>query len=163
MRGHNMHIAIAADHAGFDLKKKLIPYIEHLGHVVVDFGATEFNSDDDYPDYIFPAARAVGRKEVDRAVVIGSSGQGEGIVANRIKGVRTLVYYGHVDPLPESRKTGPQVDLITSSREDNDSNVLTLGASFVSFEEAERVVKRWLETPFTSEERHIRRIKKLDE
>lgn len=157
-----MKIAIAADHVGFDLKHKLIPFLEHLGHEVKDFGAYEFDSSDDYPDFIMPAARAVGAGEADRAVVIGSSGQGEGIAANRVKGVRALVYYGRVEPLPESRKAGPQVDIITSSRGDNDSNVLALGASFLSFEDAEQVVKRWLETPFTGEERHVRRINKLD-
>jgi ribose 5-phosphate isomerase B len=157
-----MKIAIAADHAGFDLKQKLIPYLKHLGHEVEDHGAHEFDSADDYPDFIMPAARAVAEGRADRAIVTGSSGQGEGIAANRVKGIRTLVYYGDVEPLPESRKVGPRVDLITSGREDNDANVLALGASFVSFEEAERVVKRWLETPFTGEERHLRRIHKLD-
>ncbi len=72
------------------------------------------------------------------------------------------MYYGPEDPLLETHKTGVQKDLITVSREDNDSNVLALGASFVSLEEAQEVVTRWLETPFTGEERHIRRIKKLD-
>lgn len=157
-----MRIAIAADHAGFEFKEKLKPFLEHLGHDVQDFGAHKFNASDDYPDFIIPAARAVGAGEVDRAIVIGSSGQGEGIVSNRVKGVRTLVYYGNVEPLPESHKTGPQVDLITSSREDNDSNVLALGASFVSLEDAELIVQRWLETPFTGEARHARRIAKLD-
>ncbi|MCI0619749.1 RpiB/LacA/LacB family sugar-phosphate isomerase [Candidatus Wolfebacteria bacterium] len=157
-----MRIAIAADHVGFELKEKLKTFLEHLGHEVKDFGAYEFDPSDDYPDFIMPAARAVGSGEVERAIVIGSSGQGEGIVANRIKGARALVYYGNVDPLPESHKTGPSVDLITSSREDNDSNILALGASFVSLEDSELVVQRWLETPFTAEERHKRRIQFLD-
>jgi ribose 5-phosphate isomerase B len=158
-----MQIALAADHTGFELKEKLKPLLKHLGHEVEDFGAHEFDPVDDYPDFMMPAAHAVGSGEAERGIVIGSSGQGEGIVANRVKGVRALVYYGNVEPLSESRKTGRLVDLITSSREDNDSNVLALGASFMSLEDAELIVKRWLETPFTGEERHIRRIRKLDQ
>ncbi|MBP9772162.1 MAG: RpiB/LacA/LacB family sugar-phosphate isomerase [Candidatus Pacebacteria bacterium] len=157
-----MKIALGADHAGFALKEELKRWLEENGHTVFDYGATDENPDDDYPDFILPAARAVAMGEADRALVLGSSGQGEGIAANRLKGVRALVYYGPEDPLLETHKTGVQKDLITVSREDNDSNVLALGASFVSLEEAQEVVTRWLETPFTGEERHIRRIKKLD-
>lgn len=158
-----MKIALAADHAGWKLKEEAKLWLESEGHTVFDYGATEESSDDDFPDFVIPAARAVAMGEVERAIVFGSSGQGEGIAANRLKGVRALVYYGPEDPLFESHKTGVQKDLITVSREDNDSNVLAIGASFVPLPEAKEVIARWLETPFTGEERHVRRIQKLDE
>src|SRR5262245_1792592 len=155
-----MKIALAADHAGFKLKEELKAWLEAEGHTVFDYGAMEENPTDDYPDFIVPAAKAVASGEAERAVVFGSSGQGEGIAANRIKGVRALVYYGPEDPLFESHKHGMQKDLVTVSREDNDSNALAIGASFVALDEAKEVIARWLATPFTEEERHLRRIKK---
>lgn len=158
-----MKIALGTDHAGFALKEKLKPFLESLGHEVVDYGAFELNPSDDYPDFVFPVARAVAGGDVERGIVIGSSGEGESIAANRIQGVRALVYYGHRDPLTESAKVGESKDLIRVSREDNNSNVLSIGASFVAVDEAQRVVELWLQTPFTDEARHVRRIKKLDE
>jgi ribose 5-phosphate isomerase B len=157
-----MKIALGADHAGLELKEEIKTWLEADGHAIFDYGAMEENPDDDYPDFVMPAARAVAAEEADRAIIIGSSGQGEAIAANRIRGVRAFVYYGPEDPLFESHKTGMQKDIITVSREDNDSNVLSIGASFVPLDEAKEVITRWLETPFTGEERHVRRIKKLD-
>ena len=125
-------------------------------------GAGTYERFDDYTDYVFPVARAVAKDSESRGIVIGSSGQGEGTAANRIKGIRAFVYYGTALPLPETAKVGVPKDIVTISREDNDSNVLALGASFVPEEEAKEVIKRWLETPFTGEERHQRRIRKLD-
>src|SRR3989344_3652338 len=121
-----MKIALGADHAGFALKEEIKQWLEAEGHTVFDYGAAVLNPDDDYPDFIVPAARAVASGEAERGIVFGSSGQGEGIAANRMKGVRALVYYGPEDPLFESHKTGVQKDLVTVSREDNDSNVLSI-------------------------------------
>lgn len=157
-----MKIAIGADHAGFKLKEEVKLWLEEEGHTVFDYGASLENPGDDYPDFVVPTARAVAMGEVERAIVFGSSGQGEGIAANRLKGVRALVYYGPEDPLFETHKAGVQKDLITVSREDNDSNVLAIGASFMPLPEAKEVIARWLKTPFTGEERHVRRINKLD-
>jgi len=110
-----------------------------------------------------PAAWAVADGEAERGVVIGSSGQGEAIAANRIKGVRALVYYGEIKPLENPAKFEKIHGLIHEGREDNDTNVLSLGASFVSVEQAKQAVQEWLETPFTGKERHKRRIAKLDQ
>ena len=144
-----MKIGLAADHAGYELKEELKDFIESMGHTVKDFGATELDEDDDYPDFIQPAAEAVANEKVDKAIVLGGSGQGEAMVANRIKGVRAAVFYGGIR------------NIIRLSREHNDANILSLGAGFIDEETAKEVVQMWLEADFSDEERHARRIKKL--
>lgn len=157
-----MRIALATDHAGFKLKEALKPFLESLGHEVVDFGAHQFDPADDYPDFVIPAARAVAEGKADRAIVIGSSGQGEAMAANRVKGARAMVFYGDVFPQGLPGKVGKVTDVVTLGRADNDSNVLSIAGAFVGVEDAKNAIRRWLETPFTDEERHVRRIKKLD-
>lgn len=157
-----MKIALGADHAGFKLKEYVRDFLVSQDHEVMDKGAFSFDENDDYPDFVFSVANAVVSGEADRGIVIGSSGQGEGIAANRIKGIRALVYYGTHEPLAQTSKVGEQKGIIESSREDNDSNILSLGASFVTHEEVKEVIEKWLNTSFTNEERHLRRIKKLD-
>lgn len=147
-----MRIYIGSDHAGFELKQKLIPFIESLGYEVVDKGAFSLDEHDDYPDVILPVARAVAEDAHGaRGIILGGSGQGEAIAANRVKRVRAAVFYG-----------GP-LDIVELSREHNDANILSLGARFVSEGEAETAVRLWLETPFSGDERHVRRIRKIDE
>jgi len=157
-----MKVALAADHAGFHLKEELKHYVAELGHDTEDFGAHELNPKDDYPDFVIPAARAVADGRADRAIIIGSGGQGEAIAANRIKGARAMVYYGSAAPLKSNSKVGKLRGLIHEGREDNDTNVLSLAASFVSQDEAKKVVEEWLQTSFAGEDRHVRRIKKID-
>ena len=158
-----MKIALGTDHAGFALKEVIREFLEAEGHEVQDFGAYEFDKKDDYPDFVLPAAWAVVDGNAERAVVFGSSGNGEATAANRIKGIRATVYYGNVPPLDNTAKAGELRGIIHEAREDNDANILSIGASFVSEEEAKGVVKEWLETPFTGKERHLRRIGKLDQ
>ena len=144
-------IFLASDHAGYELKERLKKYLSSLGYEVEDCGAFEYDQGDDYPDFIFPAARKVAEDSLkNRAIILGGSGQGEAMAANRIKGVRAAVIYSFNE------------DIIKLSRQHNDANVLSLGARFLSGEEAEAAVKIWLETPFSQEERHKRRIGKLD-
>lgn len=146
-------IYIASDHAGFGLKGKLIEYLKSRGHDVEDMGANELKPDDDYPDYVIPCALRVAQGErVDRGIVIGGSGQGEAIAANKVKGIRAAVYYG-------SSKAG--LEVITLSREHNDTNVLALGSRFMSIDEAKEAVDLWLETKFDSSSRHQRRHDKI--
>lgn len=145
-----MKIALATDHAGFELKETLKAFLAAEGHDVVDFGANEMNSDDDYPDFVRPAAEAVAKREVERAIVLGGSGQGEAMVANKVRGIRAAVFYGGNE------------DIITLSREHNDANILSLGARFLSEDEAKRVVGMWLGVAFSGDERHVRRIGKID-
>lgn len=145
-----MKIALGADHAGFKLKEQMRDFLVSLGHEVVDKGAFSFDPADDYPDFIFPVAHAVADGEVERGVVFGKSGQGEAMCANRVKGVRAALYLGE------------DMGIVKLSREHNNANVLSLGAGFVNQEAAQEVVSLWLDTPFSEEERHARRIKKLD-
>lgn len=145
-----MIIYLASDHAGFALKENIKKFLADSGYEVKDFGAFKLDPEDDYPDFIKLAAEAVARDpEHSRGVVLGGSGQGEAMVANRYKGVRAAVYYG-----------GAQ-DIVKLSREHNNANVLSLGARFVTEEEALAAVKLWLETPFSKEPRHARRLAKF--
>ena len=148
-----MTIYLATDHAGFALKEKVKLFLESGGYTVADMGAYEENKDDDYPDFMTAAAQAIANDLIrgidSKGIIFGGSGQGEAMAANRIDGVRAAVYYG-----------GP-TDIITLSRQHNDANILSLGARFVSEDEACAAVKLWLEAPFSNEERHRRRILKF--
>ena len=144
-----MKIYIGADHAGFELKEKLKVFLSEKGYQVEDKGALKYDSEDDYPDFIRPVAEAVSREPESRGVVLGGSGQGEAIVANRIKGVRAVVY------------CGGSTKIVKLSREHNDANILSLGARFISEEKAKKAVELWLSTSFKGG-RHQRRIEKID-
>lgn len=144
-----MKVYIGTDHAGFALKQTLVAFLGELGYEVNDMGAFEHDETDDYPDFIVPVARAVSADTAVRGIILGGSGQGEAIVANRFAGVRAAVYYG-----------GP-TEIVRLSRKHNDANVLSLGVRFLTEEEAKEAVSLWLATPFSGEERHARRIKKI--
>ncbi|MFZ2252689.1 MAG: RpiB/LacA/LacB family sugar-phosphate isomerase [Minisyncoccia bacterium] len=148
-----MTIYFATDHAGFELKEKLLTYVRDvLGYTVEDCGAFVCTEGDDYPEFIRIAAEAVSRNpHAAKAIILGGSGQGEAIVANRFSNVRAVVYYGY------------NTDILRLSREHNDANVLSFGARFVTVEEAQEAVALWLSTPFHEEERHVRRISKIDQ
>ncbi len=141
-------IYLASDHAGFELKEKVKEFLEKEGLKVEDCGAYELNPSDDYPDFISKAAEAVSKDPKSKAIILGGSGQGEAIVANKFPNVRAAVFYGNADMIP-------------LTREHNDANILSLGARFLTEDEAFEAVKLWLETPFTEEERHVRRIEKI--
>ncbi len=144
-----MTIYLASDHAGFELKEKVKQFLKEHGHYAEDLGAFAFKQDDDYPDWIKPAAEKISKSPGDRAIIFGGSGQGEAMVANRFKHVRATVLYKF------------DKDIVTLSREHNDANVLSLGARFLSEKDALRAVKLWLATDFSGEERHKRRIAKF--
>lgn len=141
-------VYLASDHAGFELKEKVKEFLKAEGYEVEDFGAHEFNKDDDYPDFISKAAEAVSKDPNSKAIIFGHSGQGEAMVANKFPNIRAAVFYGNAD-------------MILLTREHNDANILSLGARFLTEDEAFEAVKLWLETPFTEEERHVRRIEKI--
>jgi ribose 5-phosphate isomerase B len=154
-----MKILVGSDHAGYGLKEKLIPYLKELGYEVEDKGAYEYNEEDDYPDFIIPVAREVSKHPNDiRGIVLGGSGQGEGMAANKFSDVRATVYYGQGQCVVSEE----QESIIKISRADNDANVLSLGARFITEEEMKEVVKEWLDTPFKDTERYKRRITKMD-
>lgn len=155
-RNHKPKIYIGTDHAGFAMKQELIPFIKDLGYEVVDCGAYEYDATDDYPDFISPVAKAVAlNPESNCGIVLGGSGQGEAMVANRYPNVRAVVFYGNSGIFSKN-------EIVKLSREHNDSNILSLGVRFLKIREAKNAVKIWLGTHFSNEERHIRRIKKIE-
>ena len=145
-----MIVHLATDHAGLDLKNTIKDYLLDKGHDVKDHGAHEYDALDDYPDFIFPCARAVAADPTSRGIILGGSGQGEAMAANRVKGVRAAVFYN-----------GPE-EIIKLSREHNNANILSLGARFMSKEEIYKMIEVWFEEPFEGG-RHERRIEKLDQ
>ena len=145
-----MIIHIATDHAGLELKEKVKSYLSKLDYEVIDHGAYEYDALDDYPDFIFPCAKAVSNDSNSKGIILGGSGQGEAMAANRVKGVRAAVFYN-----------GPD-EIIKLSRQHNDANILSLGARFMSDQEMYKIIELWLSTVFESG-RHKRIIEKLDE
>ena len=159
-----MKIFLGADHAGFELKEILKKYLrDDLGYEVSDEGAFMFDPADDYPDFVRIVAKRVAGDPTgsSRGIILGGSGQGEAIVANRFRNVRAAVYYGPPPPDGRAGKAG-EFDVIKLSREHNDANILSLGARFLTEAEAKRAVKLWLETKASLDPRHARRIKKID-
>ena len=198
-----MHIYFAGDHAGFEMKRKLIEFVRGLGHEVEDLGPLLPKAGDDYPDFVIPLAKKVtsysplikgtlpssaggmskssdladsatsfkkgGIEDVVRGIVVAGSGQGEIIAMNRVKGARAALFC----PCPETQistddgdadKRGCRgLELIKASRDHNDSNIFAIGARFCNEEQAMEAVKLWLETPFSNDERHIRRLRKIED
>ncbi len=143
-----MKIAVGNDHAGMVLKEQLLALLRERGHEVLDFG-TNANDSVDYPDFIAPAAEAVARGEADRGIVIGGSGNGEAISANKVPGVRCALCH--------------DVTTARLARQHNDANVLSMGARIVGAQVWQDVVLTWLETEFSGDARHGRRIEKIHE
>jgi len=144
-----MIIALGTDHAGIDLKEVVKKFLEEDGYEVKDFGAYEYDSADDYPDFINPTAEFVSKNNNAMGIIFGGSGQGEAMAANRYKGVRAAVFYG-----------GPD-EIISLSRQHNNANILSLAARFIEPEHAINVIKIWLSTEFEGG-RHQQRIDKLE-
>lgn len=154
-----MKIFIGTDHAGYGLKEKLVSSLEAQGHEVVDKGAHEYDEHDDYPDFVIPVAEEVSRDPDNvRGIVIGATGQGEAIAANKFPHVRAVVYYGEGKCVVDD-----EADIIVRSREHNNSNVLSLGARYLTEEAMMSAVDLWLKTPYSSSERHVRRLAKIDQ
>ena len=145
-----MKVYIGSDHAGFEMKKDLISYLKEQGLEAIDCGPEKYVHDDDYPDYVSKVAEHVSKEKTVIGIVIGRNGQGEAIVTNRFSKVRCAVFYGG------------SKHIITLSREHDDANILSLGSSFLTNEEARRAVDLFLHTKFSGDERHIRRIKKIE-
>lgn len=160
---HN--IFIAADHAGFALKNALLEHIRTLGYDVEDMGAFSQDHNDDYPDFMIPLAERVAATPNSRGILIGGSGQGEAMCANRVKGVRAAVFYGpmHVtDALDiDGGHSEDGFDAVRLPRKHNDANVLCIGARFVSGVDADEAVRIFLETSFSNSQRHARRLAKF--
>lgn len=160
-----MKIALSTDHAGLELLKRINQLLISKGHECIDFGPQELNPADDYPDFITPAAQAVSSGQCEVGIILGGSGQGEAIAANRVPGVRCALYYGPataVEAIDASGTTSTdQFDILRLSRQHNHANVLSLAARFLNWEDMQKALTIWLETPYSDEERHVRRVKKL--
>lgn len=144
-----MRVHIGSDHAGFDLKAELLRTLTADGHDVVDHGPADFDPDDDYPTYCIPAAEAVVADAGSLGVVIGGSGNGEQIAANKVRGARAVLAYDD-----ETARLG---------RQHNNATVIAIGARMHTAEQATEIVRTFLDTDFSGEERHQRRIDLLAE
>ena len=142
-----MKIAIGSDHAGYMYKERIKEFLLQAGHEVTDFG-TDSEESVDYPKYIRPVAEAVAGGGAERGIVLGGSGNGEAIVANRVKGIRCALCWNE--------------NSARLAREHNNANMVSLGQRMMSEETALGIIKTWLDTPFDGG-RHERRIRQIDE
>ena len=160
-----MKVYLATDHAGLEVKNKVVEYLKGLNYEVVDCGPFEFNKDDDYPDLISIAAKNVSENPESFGIVFGGSGQGEAMVANKFKNVRCALFYSEAIPVKaidiSGNKSTDSFEMLKLTREHNDSNMLSLGIRFLSEEQILKAVKIFLESPFSGDERHRRRIEKI--
>jgi len=160
-----MKVYLATDHTGLELKNFIKSRLTVDGYDVEDCGATDYNPDDDYPDFIKLAAKKVSENPEDKAIIFGGSGQAENMVANKFKGVRSALFYSANPPVHAADISGRMSDdifeMVKLARLHNDANILSLGVRFLDDETAYGAVKAFLETEFSNEERHARRIKKI--
>lgn len=143
-----MRVHIGTDHAAFELKEYLVTELTSLGYEIIDHGAHTFEPLDDYPVTIIPCAEAVAGSDGELGIVLGGSGNGEQIAANKVKGIRAALAYSH--------------DTARLAREHNNANIISLGGRMQSQELALEYVRVFLETPFSGDARHARRIAMLD-
>ena len=142
-----MRLHIGSDHAGLELKNELLAHLVNAGHDVTDHGPYEYDALDDYPDFCIPAAQAVAKDSTSLGIVIGGSGNGEQISANKVAGIRAVLAWSI-----ETAKLG---------REHNNANVVSIGGRMHSIEECKAIIDAFLATPFSNDARHIRRINKI--
>lgn len=142
-----MRVHLGADHAAYELKEALVAYVRELGHEPVDHGPHEFDPDDDYPRFVIPAAQGVLAEPGSLGIVLGGSGNGEQIAANKVPGIRAALAY-----TTETAQLG---------RQHNNAQVVAIGARMTSEDDAKAIVKTFLETPFSGDARHERRIELL--
>lgn len=139
-----MRVHISTDHAAFECKNYLVERLGETGHDVVDHGADDYDAQDDYPTFIIPCAEAVAAEPGSLGIVLGGSGNGEQIAANKVKGIRAVL------------ATSPE--LARLGREHNSANIVAIGGRNQSLEESWAIAREFLETPFSGDERHQRRI-----
>jgi ribose 5-phosphate isomerase B len=142
-----MRLHIGSDHAGLELKNELLAHLVNYGHDVTDHGPYEYDALDDYPDFCIPAAQAVAKDPTSLGVVIGGSGNGEQISANKVKGIRAVLAWSI-----ETAKLG---------KEHNNANVVSIGGRMHTIDQCKEIIDAFIATPFSNDERHIRRINKM--
>jgi ribose 5-phosphate isomerase B len=158
-------VYFAADHAGYALKQALVAHVRSLGYEVEDLGASALEKEDDYPDFITTCAKRVASEEESFGIIIGGSGQGEAMCANRVPGARAAVFYGPMRVAEtlevEGGRSEDGFDVVRLARRHNNANLLSLGARFVSGKEAAEAVHLFLTTAFSDNPRHARRLAKF--
>ena len=154
-----MKIFIGSDHAGFGLKEILVPFLKTQGYEVEDKGAFAYNEGDDYPDFVIPVAEEVSKNPDEvKGIIFGATGEGEAMAANKFPHVRAAVFYGECQVVVDD-----EANIIVRSREHNNSNILSLGARYLTEETMLKAVTTWLDTPYSKGERHVRRLAKIDQ
>lgn len=162
-----MKIFIASDHAGFEMKNQIKNYLMGLGlgYEVFDMGALIEDKNDDYPDYVMPLAESVAQDKDSVGIILGGSGQGEAMCANKVKGIRAGVFYGQMEPKSgvdvKEVESNDSFEIVKLMREHNDANILSLGARFITADEAKFACELFLNAKLSGDERHIRRISKF--
>lgn len=144
-----MQIYLGTDHAGFEFKEQIKEFLIQAKYDIVDCGAYTFDEQDDYPDFISKVGENVGKETDSYGIVLGKSGAGECIVANKYKNVRAFLAVNEKN--------------VKLAREHNNANIISLGSEIVTLGEAKKLIKLFLETPFSNEKRHVRRINKIKE
>jgi len=144
-----MKTYLAADHAGFEFKEKIKSFLLKKGFEIKDCGAFEFDKNDDYPDFISKVGKEVENNPGSYGIVLGKSGAGECMVANKYKGTRAFLAINEKN--------------VKLAREHNNANIISLGSEIVTLQEAKKLIKLFLETPFSEDQRHVRRINKIKE
>ena len=144
-----MIIYLGADHGGFKLKEEIKSYLTTLGMETEDMGVMALNPDDDYPDFIIPVAKKVASNSESLGIIIGRSGNGEAIAANKFKGIRAALCWNE--------------EMALKARQHNNANILSLGADYITPENAKKIAQKFLETAFSNEQRHLRRLRKIEE
>ena len=139
-----MKIHLGCDHAGFELKEKVAQHLKNKGHEVIDHGAKKYDALDDYPVFCIPAAQGVADEKGSFGIVLGGSGNGEQMAANKVKGIRAALVWS--------------VETAKLAREHNDANVIAIGGRMHPIEVCKELIDVFLATPFSNDERHIRRI-----
>jgi ribose 5-phosphate isomerase B len=142
-----MKIYLASDHGGYFYKEEIQKHLEGKGYAVEDVGNLDFVKEDDYPDFVIPLAEKVAKDKKSLGIVLGRSGNGELIAANKVKGARAVM--------------GCSAAMVKKAKEDNDPNILSLGADFLTLQQALDCVEVFLKTSFSKVERHARRVKKI--
>lgn len=168
-------IHLGTDHAGYEMKEFIKNSLTNKGYSIVDHGANILNTNDDYPDYVKLVAESIinddnninlgvqppsNENSSSLGIIFGGSGQGEAMVANRYNGIRAGVYYG--DNGMQKDVNGHDLDIITSMRQHNNANVLSIGARFITNEQALNAIMIFITTKFTNDERHLRRVEKIE-
>jgi ribose 5-phosphate isomerase B len=147
----NIKILLATDHAGFELKNKLTEWLIKNKYEIEDCGAHKFDKNDDYSDFVKIVAKKISKNPKKfKGIILGGSGQGEAIFANRFKNIRAATIYNFNEKI------------VRLCREHNDANIISLGARFLSFEQSKKIIKIWLNTKFLKKQKYSRRIKKMD-